>query len=97
MEQAKTKATKEAQRDNEQMLRGAVEKYEHLKEMAVEEGRSFSKMKQLMRLVARLGRQEGVCWRTCYNKLSSKGQLKGNQLQKPHLGMMDLCDLPFPL
>ena len=28
-----------------------------------------------------------------YNKLSSKGQLKGNQLRKPRLGMMDLRDL----
>ena len=145
VEQAKAKATEEAQRDNEQMLRGVVEKYEHLKEMAVEEGRSFLKMKQVMRLVARLGRQEGVwhknrsdcdavsittlwstiwchldpflrtktdkvnvkkedksrkgqiSWRTCYNKLSRKGQLKGNQLRKPRLGMMDLRDLPFSL
>ena len=97
VEQAKAKATKEAQRNNEQMLWGAVEKYKHLKEMAVEEGRYFLKMKQLMRLVARLGRQEGVCWRTCYNKLSRKGQLKGNQLRKPRLGIMNLRDLPFPL
>ena len=32
-----------------------------------------------------------------YNKLSSKGQLKGNQLRKPRLGMMDLRDLSFSL
>ena len=34
---------------------------------------------------------------TCYNKLSSKGELKGNKLWKPRLGMMDLRDLPFSL
>ena len=32
-----------------------------------------------------------------YNKLSSKGQLKGNKLWKLHLRMMDLCDLSFSL
>ena len=32
-----------------------------------------------------------------FNTLSRKGQLKGNKLQKPRLGMMDLRDLPFSL
>ena len=42
-------------------------------------------------------RKGKISWRTCYNKLSSKGQLKGNQLRKRRLRMMDLRDLPFPL